>query len=414
MVDRTPSILKKPQSLVLSQLLSFPDHTYTMIEEAQAQAEEVKAKEVRTAKFQYTSITFDTFKPGESGGNRGLYQPEVDEERQQRQRLPSFARNYNPTANRAMLARSYEVVTPMNPATAAAAAAGGPGGATNQGLGDASGGFHPEEYHKLMHQERKMTGVSQRNFSISTKMHDRTATNYSQLMLKPSSKREAGSAAEAAGGTGHAMAGEVANVFRSPENIKLPPQSRTEEEELGVKKIKPVAKKRTLPPREKPIPSYSLVQKPKAPPLPPRASNEDWEEKEAEEEEERDVLTITEGHYNVPRSLSRRDMARDSRELTLSHYDQPSSLRVAWSCENIGTQSYDPRRRHAGAMSGHTLYDTPTMAVSSSALGPRVVCSQLSLRDAKLRCSSNFTSSNNSASMESYIDMSGSHPMTTV
>ena len=133
-----------------------------MVDEAQEEAAEVKRKEVRDAKFQYASITFDTFKPSPASDDKPtLYQPEVDEEQMQRRRVPSFARNYNPVANRAMLARSYEVVTPMA-AIAAAAAAGG-GNQPSPSLGQ-------EEYDKLVHQERKMTGSSQRNFSISTKV----------------------------------------------------------------------------------------------------------------------------------------------------------------------------------------------------------------------------------------------------
>ncbi len=135
-----------------------------MVEDAQEEAEEVRRKQVRDAKFQYASITFDTFKPPSpsSSAHPMLYQPEMDEEQAQRCRLPSFARNYNPVANRAMLARSYEVVTPM-----ASIAAAAEGGASSSKLPPS---LEDMDYDKLVHQERKMTGVPQRNFSISTKV----------------------------------------------------------------------------------------------------------------------------------------------------------------------------------------------------------------------------------------------------
>lgn len=339
------------------------DHAYAMVEDAQAEMEEVRRKEVRDAKFQYASVTFDTFKPtpSEPSDNSITHQlrdeeqchwPQ-DEEQLREQRLPSFARNFNPVANRAMLARSYEIVTPMG-----AAAAGATNSESGTKLPEDSGDFQLEEYDKLVHQERKMTstsmrnmtGASQRNFSISTRIKE-TKTNYSQLELTKN------------------------------------PNSQ-EDSELGVKKIKPAVKKRTLrnadvenPPGK--IPPYSLVQKPKAPPLPPRYDR-DFQEEPNEEQ-----------HYKVPKQIHRREL--------MSTYDRPSSLvRVAWSCENIGRPAMlDP---HTMTSRGLDFYDAP-------APFPRG-------RDA--RSQQNLVSNEpmymnrvaevlqNSASVGSYIDMTGS------
>lgn len=329
-----------------------------MVEEAQAEVEEVRRKEVRDAKFQYASITFDTFKPApaEQSAAQSLYQPQ-DEEQQHDHRLPSFARNFNPIANRAMLARSYEIVTPSG-TTATKSGTKSPATGTSD--------LQLEEYDKLIHQERKMTGASQRKmtgasqrkFSISTIVHG-LRTNYSQLEInsKPSlTKRET-----------------------------------AETTELGVKKIKPTIKKRTVmkADAEKPpskIPSYSLVQKPKAPPLPHRYDHDPQEEAAKEEE-----------HYKVPRSVHRREM---------DTYDCPSSqVRVAWSCENIQSQDQswqmNPR---VSTSSDFEIYDTPTTFPRG-----RAVCSQRSLvHEEPLYTNSIAEVLQNSVSVGSYIDMTGS------
>lgn len=321
------------------------DHTYAIVEEAQAQVEEVKLKEVRDAKFQYAAITFDTFKPTTTKRSTKpvLYQSQpLSDEQQHEQRLPSFDRNFNPTSNRAMLARSYEIVTPMP-------AAGSAGSGTKLPP-TSTGDLQQEEYDKLVHQERKMTGVSQRNFSI-TRVHNTAATNYSQLEMKSKTALANGEAAE-----------------------------------LGVKKIKPVIKKRTLikdtqkPPNK--IPSYSLVQKPKAPPLPPRDPDFLEEEMEAQKEVALGQLEEEEQHYKVPRSVQR------------------SLTRVAWSCENI--QSQDQFQPHT--LAGYELYDTPTSYPRRHA-----VSSQRSLvQEEPFYTNSIAEVLLNSASVGSYIDMTGS------
>lgn len=305
------------------------------MEEAQAEAEEVRQKEVTAAKFQYASITFDTFKPPDNltaASSPPLYQPELDKEHDGRMRLPSFARNYNPASNRAMLARSYEIVTPIS-------SADGAGPTTNP---PANGALQQEEYDKLVHQERKMTGSSQRNFSISVKPQMQHATDYSQLQLKAKPKQN---------------------------------------DELGVKKIKPQIKKRTLVPgAEKKLvksPSYSTVVKPKAPPLPPR------------------VEDTPEDHYKVP--LSRRVLQDGHNPAGL--YDHPSSLlRVAWSCENVGSQYPSQQQQQQVLHMNGGFYDSP-----SSPPRPHIARSQRSLVHDEPSGYVNLA--NNSLSMDSYIDM---------
>ena len=326
------------------------EHAYAMVEEAQAEMEEVKRKEVRDAKFQYASVTFDTFKP--APGEQSAAEPEEHEHR-----LPSFARNFNPIANRAMLARSYEIVTPMGAPKAEAGTKPSADGTDLQ----------LEEYDKLIHQERKMTststrkmtGASQRNFSISTRVKE-TKPNYSQLELTTKANSQ-------------------------------------EASELGVKRIKPGVKNRNLikadvedPPSK--IPSYSLVKKPKAPPLPPRYDY-DIQEEEVKEE------APQEEHYKVPRSVRRREQ--------MNTYDRPSSLvRVAWSCENIRSQSRplktDP---HTTTASGDLdFYDAPAIFPRG-----RGAHSQRSLLHNEPMYANNVAEVlQNSASVGSYIDMTGS------
>ena len=372
-------------------ILNPVDHTYTDIEGAQAEAEEVRQKEATRAKFQYASVTFNTFKPQEEDKTKPpLYPVNEDSEHATGQRLPSFARNFNPTANRAMLARSYEIVTPMKNLPGASG--------ITESTEAVVGGLQQEEYHKLMHPERKMTGVSQRKFSITTTTstatgaggRDVTRTNYSQLELNPSGK-------------------ETAEA-----------KAKDDPQELGVKKIKPVAKKRTLLQKSESsqvnkIPSYSVVQKPKAPPLPPRCA--DLEEDDEQAQERRPE--VQESHYKVPRGAKQHAAAAASRNVEASKmYDQvPSQLRVAWSCENIDMQ-YNKTQQYTPSLetTPHALYDTPALALSSSALGlgpgpglglePRVVRSQHSLvHDGSSH--DIFLSNANSMSMGSYIDMSG-------
>lgn len=335
------------------------DHTYALVEEAQADVEEARQKEIRQAKFQYVSVTFDTFKPTENNAPPPVYEPQPDEE-QHKHRLPSFARNYNPSANRAMLARSYELVTPM-----ASSRSGGAGkGSGNNPLTE--GELQQEEYDKLVHQERKMTGASQqRNFSISDQVKNKVPpTNYSQLQLKLKSGTQS--------------------------NPQLDAQ------ELGVKKIKPTIKKRRFVQEAEnklvKTPSYSTVQKPRAPPLPPRMAinGEDLEPKMAEEE----------SHYKVPVSMRVRQEAA-------SLYDHPASLvRVARSCEDIGmSHMFHHQEEVGGALYNH---DMATGAVGSS---PRAVHSRLSLvhdHDNMDEPLYGNDLASNSVSMDSYIDMTAS------
>lgn len=327
-----------------------------MVEEAQEQVEEVRRKEVRDAKFQYASVTFDTFKPAGKSATPPPYQPQ-DEEQQHEHRLASFARNFNPTSNRAMLARSYEIVTPV-------ASSGATGAGTTTKSGTKSPTTELEEYDKLVHQERKMTatsqrkltGASQRKFSISTRVHGLT-TNYSQLEITSLANGETAETAE-----------------------------------LGVKKIKPMIKKRTkTDTAPSKIPSYSLVQKPKAPPLPPRYDPDSHDEAAKEEVEEE--------HYKVPRPVVHRRGMADA-------YNRPSSLaRAAWSCDNIRSQDrtlqMDPR---VTTSNDFELYDTP-----SSYLHGRAVHSQRSLvREEPLYANNVAEVLQNSVSVGSYIDMTGS------
>lgn len=314
----------------------------------------MRRKEVRDAKFQYASITFDTFKPtpaeqgtAPSPSSPSRDQPGPDQEAQHDHRLPSFARNFNPKANRAMLARSYELVTPV-----AASGAANSGKKPPLGPGT-SGNLQQEEYDKLVHQERKMTGASQRNFSISTRAHNMPRTNYSLL-----------------------------------EKMSKDPLANGETAELGVRKIKPTIKKRTLIKNtEKPlskIPSYSMVQKPKAPPLPPRYDQEEVAKEEAEEE-----------HYKVPRSVYSRERA--------TAYDRPASLvRVARSCENIRSQSQRVTHTSVSDMS-HKLYDTPTVFPRGRSQHSLVHHDNEPLYTNSIR-----EVLQNSISVGSYIDMTGS------
>ena len=374
---------------------------YAIVEEAQEQAEEVRRKEATRAKFQYASITFNTFKPPtpppENMTPPTPYQPQPDDEQQQLRdtRLPSFARNHNPASNRAMLARSYEVVAPMLSLA----------GATNAVTETPP----QDEYHKL---DRKMSEVSsKRNFSISTPKTDhRVITNYSvlQLSTKPAAAPPTQPTAELAGG------------------------------ELGVKRIKPMIKKRTLlkdenAQNEKPpekIPSYSLVQKPKAPPLPPH-----YNRTEEEEEEE-------ESHYKVPVS---KKVLLDREAANI--YDHPSSLvRVSWSCENIQSNpAPNPRTQMGSFVTNASARPHPSNPrthagsfLTNAPVSPhrqRVVCSQHCLAEqreeqeeeepiynnyllsrgghhashdnGRLSHDNGRVMYDNSASMESYIDMLG-------
>lgn len=198
-----------------------------------------------------------------------------------------------------------------------------------------------------------------------------------------------------------------------PAKKALQEEDEEEDKDLGVKTIKPVPettkpptttkpattkptiKKRTnVPKLDKPlpkVPSYSTVNKPKAPNLPPRI-------------EENSSEGLKEGLYNVPKSNPK--MVVDDASYM---YDKPSSVvRAARSCENIGRhqdieyQNTSSSREDLEA--SRALYDMP----SSS---PRQVVSQLCLawtEDGRSR-SNNSMGAQNSASMDSYIDMSGSY-----
>ncbi len=258
------------------------------------EVEEVRQKESTAKKFGYASITFDTFKP--SNSRPPSYQPELDID--QRNRLPSFARNYNPAANRVQLARSYEVVTLMNKPPA--------NEATNAVAGASKAGAENgprEEYDTLSYPERKPTMTSQRNFSISQAEY---ATDYSQLQLQKKPKQKM------------AIVGEPASIYQNE---------------------KPIPRQRSKFPKPALLSSYSSVKKSSPPPLPPpynptsSATND-----------------LNEDHYKVPKSY---------REIENGYYDRPSSLvRVARSCENLG-HAGPQFIQHEGATAS-SIYDMPS------------------------------------------------------
>jgi hypothetical protein len=333
---------------------------YTMVEEAQAEVEEVRRKEARDAKFQYSSVTFQTFKPTSAKEGATPIPPQDEEQQQQHDhRFPSFARNHNP--NRAMLARSYEVVTPIGFSGATGGGASSSG--TNLASGHSSGEFQLEEYDKLMHQERKMTGASQtgelqrsvnpskrmastsqRNFSISTKVQG-NSTNYSQLEIK-----------------------------------SKPPVG--ENDELGIRRIKPVIKQRTRIQADPPsnIPSYTLVKKPKGPPLPPRCGSQEEVTKEETEED----------YYKVPKSILKSEM--------LDSYGK--QVRTAWSYENIGQDYWSDE------INPSTHYDDVTPSMFSH--GREAVSQQSLVHEEPMYINSVAEVLQNAVSVGSYIDMTGS------
>lgn len=263
------------------------------MDDAQAEVEEVRHKEDTAKKFAYASITFDTFKPSER--RPPSYQPELDGE-QRRSRLPSFARNYNPAANRIQLARNYEVVSLMHKPTSAA---------TKAGAAVAEQDDVPmEEYDTLKHQERKLTMTSQRNFSISQAEYATDYSQLSQVRKKPKQKLS--------------LRDESANHFHKGE--------------------RPVPKTRTKFPNPGLHSSYSSVKKSPPQPLPPPY------------DPRFNGMAREEDHYKVPRR---------QRSVLGGHYDQPSSLvRVAYSCENLGHSA--PQATGHEAAAATSIYDMPS------------------------------------------------------
>lgn len=334
---------------IVNQTLYNPlDHMYAIVEDVQAEVEEVRRKENTAAKFKYASITFDTFKPVDSLPTRPpVHQSDVEFE-SRRDRLPSFARNYNPAANRVELARSYEVVTLKPKSEAGVNEVGGEH--LSQGYGT------DDEYDKLMHEKKELMVTSQRNFSISYGNVTDTA-DYSQL-------------------------NQVQNRFtqvRIQPQLKLPGCSSPNNAEV---KVKPMPKKRTNLPKPNPLSSYTAVKKHEGPPLPPPYDPmfDKIEGTEKIEEEE---------HYKVPMKQKR---------ITSGHYDHPSSLiRVAWSCENLGSTQASAEVQD-GAIG---LYDIPSSLSPSLAAHKRnsMVLDQ-PLQELSLH--SLF-------SQDSYIDMTATH-----
>ena len=190
-------------------------------------------------------------------------------------------------ANRAELARSYEIVSPIT--------------IPQQNL--YPGEMEKEEYDKLVHQERKMTVVSQRKFSIST---NACKTDYAQLNLQSQ---------------------PVATLHENQETSKLPITKRflSKNEESLVK-----------------IPSYSTVYKPEAPLLPPRY----------EEEED---------YYKVPVGQ------RSIQDNTNHYDHPTSLLKVAWSCDNLQMKSQfqQDTKRRVERVIFDDHYDTPSSMIRS-------------------------------------------------
>ena len=279
--ERLSLVMKSNSSILAkySRTCIFIDHTYASVDDAQAEVEEVRQKEDRAKKFAYASITFDTFKPSERP-RPPSYQAEAEGE-QRRSRLPSFARNYNPVANRIQLARSYEVVSLQNPKPAVEA--------TNAGSLTQTSEHGPgEEYDILSYPDRKMTLTSQRNFSISQAEYSR---DYSQL-----------------------------------DQVKQKPQKRCvvqyQHKEPLYENSKPIPKTRTKKPYPDPHSSYTSVKKSSPPPLPPPYNPQ------------LESVTIEENHYNVPRSHKREKQG---------HYDYPRSARscenISHSAVHVGTNA---------------------------------------------------------------------------
>lgn len=266
------------------------------MDDAQADAEEVRHKEDTAKKFDYASITFNTFKPSQRQppSRPPSYQPELDNE-QRRNRLPSFARNYNPAANRLKLARSYEVVTLIHKSA---------GEDSKAGASACPVGNEPmEEYETLKYPERRPSLAPQRNLSISQEQY---IQDYSQLPVK-----------------------------------KKPTQKmRVFEEPLGhSQNERPVPKRRINAPSKALMSSYSSVKKCSPPPLPP-PYNPTF-----------DGMAGDEGHYKVPKSY---------RNVANNHYDCPSSVvRLAWSCENLNHSAHHAATGHEAA-AATSIYDMPS------------------------------------------------------
>lgn len=351
------------------------------MEDAQAEVEEVRQKETRAKKFQYASITFDTFKPDTATPphSGSVYQPESDENQQQHEkRIPSFARNFNPLLNRAELARSYEVVTPMSSRRPTATA-----------TDHVDRSFFPtEDYDKLMHQDRKMTGSFQqpqqhlppRKFSITTSKTNKL--EYAQLSLN--------------------------NPQQLPPSQQQQQQQQQEEEQKkkGNDRRKATMKEPAIPPRGSmnkdsaqhlaKAHSYSMVNKTPAPPLPPRYNPDDEEER-------------VEEHYKVPRKCTSN---RALSPVEFNVYDLPSSLGMKYvttqSCQDLEA-SCSAAGGRGGATSNHThykyedgraLYDVPSASVT--AFSQRLFEEEMMMgRRPQLSLHSL------SISQDSYVDMAG-------
>ena len=342
-----------------------------MVEDAQAEVAEVKRKEERQRKFQYASITFDTFKPTEKC-TPSVYQPEPDCEHQEHGRLSSFRMSdYNPSADRVELARSYEIVSLIPIADQAR---------KKDEWRDAGG---QEEYHKLTRQGSKMKGYTQRNFSISNTNHP-ASKDYAQLQMqmKPPPREE-----------------EIKLPPRTTlqgEEIKPPPHALQEE----VATNKPPIMKRSFVQKEQrtmnKFPSYSEVQKARGPPLPPRSDPIIMVDNGGGMEEE---------HYKVPsvrRSIHDTGMEQGMDADAQGHYDHPSSLvRVAWSCENLKKKNSSQEGGTSKTIVvGGTIYDSPSSTL--------MVRSQSSMMQNGMQAPSQSNLSERTISQDSYIEMTGS------
>jgi len=259
--------------------------------------EEVRQKEDRAKKFAYASITFDTFKPSETPRPPSSYKVEAEEQQQRSSRLPSFARNYNPAANRIQLARSYEVVTLQTHKPDGAATNAGGACGQNQSLEKSLGG---EEYDTLSYPDRKMTITSQRNLSISHAEYSRDYSQLSQVAKEPKKRLAA----------------------------------QTHHVEVHYQNSKPIPKSRTKKPYPDPHSSYTSVKKSSPPPLPPPYDPQP------------ESAAIDENHYNVPKS--------HGREMQ-SNYDYPRGVR---SCENLSHSRAMHMSNEAVATT--SIYDIPS------------------------------------------------------
>ena len=205
----------------------------------------------------------------------------------------------------------------------------------------------------------------------------------------------------------------------------LPPKDQ-EEADLGVKTIKPavikpaIKKRKNIPkttektlkeipekPSEKPqektltkIPSYSTVSKPKAPPIPPRV--------------EGGGVEGGAGYYKVPSNRPKYDI-EDNRAL----YDRPSSVvRVARSCEDIARQlpyqqpTPDPCNNISSSRGcldpNSAIYDRPPNSSRQVASQMCLVWKEDGARSASSNNMAAAGTQSSVASLDSYIDMTGS------